>query len=201
MRKSILGILLLSLCVYGCVAIPGGIRTATSDFDGAKEVSMEPAWVCKEGTFGSCAIKFGLHWRSTMPKDRVVLVAMASGINAFSSGPSLHFNIDGTFVAFTSMDELTDFQVMGGTYIRGVATPGGYVPGWYIPPTNWSSQRYLVDKTFLEAILKAQRVAVRVDLRTGYVEGLFSKDDPTTARPGVRDFYKEVFGGEQTGVK
>ena len=201
MHRIRLGVLLLSLFLYGCVTMPGGIRTNVSEFDGSNEIVMEPAWVCKESTFGDCHIKLGLYWRSTMPQDKLILVAMTDGINAFSNGKSLYFNIDGEFVSFDSIDTLTEYDISEGTYMKGFIASGTYVPGIYIPPVNWSSQRYIVDKYFMEKILKAQRVAVRLDLRRGYVEGVFSKDDPMLARPAFRDFFNKVFGNLQKDGK
>lgn len=171
--KIISRISLLAIFVFaGCVTTPGDIRTYISEFDGAKEIVMEPAWVCKEGTFGTCLIKFGLMKRSTMPQDEVILVAMVKDIQSFKTGESLHFNIDGDIVSFASIDTTTEFEITEGIYLPGVTTPTGY-SGVYFPPEGWSSKRYLIDKNFLEKILKAERVAVRIDLRKGYVEGIF----------------------------
>ena len=202
MRIMALGVLLLSL-VAGCVSTPSepSIRSAYSEFDGAQEVAMEPAWVCKDVAPGGCSIKLGLYWRSTMLKDMVVLVALVSGEDAFRAGGSLHFDIDGRVVSFAQMDALTELHAVGGSPARGVYSPAGYAPELTIPPPDWSTGHYLFQKGILETVLNGQRVVVRVDLPTGHVEGLFSIDDAATARPGFRNFYQWVFGGPQTETK
>jgi len=192
MKKFKLGVLLIfSIYFVGCATpdIPGYIRSSVSEFDGAKEIVMEPAWVCKESGFLNCNIKLGLYRRSTMPENQIVLVAVVQDIKSFGEGKSLHFNIDGEIISFESIDTLTEFETKEGTYIP--------YSGLYIPPTSWSAKRYLIDKNFLDKILKAQRVAVRIDLRRSYVEGIFSRDAATLARPAFRDFYNEVFGNLQ----
>jgi hypothetical protein len=203
MIRNVLLIASLIIFVLGCASMPsmpGNIQTSTSEFDGATEIYMYPTWVCKYGTLAGCSFKFGLQKRSTMPEDQILLIVEVSETGALSE-PSLLFNIDGEIVKFVSIDKLTDFSTHEGIYIPGTYSYGISSPGLHIPPTNWSSKRYLIDKAFMERILNAERVAVRINLGKSYVEGLFSQNKPTTARPAFRMFYKKVFEGSNQELK
>ena len=160
------------------MSMPGAIHTNISEFDNTKEIILEPAWV------GS-GIKLGLLKRTNMPQDELILIVMIDIIRTFAPGNSLHFNIDGEIVSFSSIDATTEFE-MG----KGIYNPIGL----YFPSVNWSSKRYLINKQFLKKILNAQRVVIRIDLRKEYVEGIFSKDEPMSARPAFKNFYERMKG-------
>ncbi len=185
---------IVMLLLSGCVSTPGYINTRVSEFDGSTEYSMTPAWVCKENIFDGCSIKLGLHRTSKMPPDQLILVVQVDGIRNILGKDSLKFNIDGTIVAFTAIDFNTEIKTNPGIYQPGFATRKTYVPGYYIPPSDWSSIRYIIDKEFLKTILNANKVAVRVELPTSYLEGIFSKDGATLARPAFKEFYDQAYG-------
>ncbi|MEW6070900.1 MAG: hypothetical protein AB1553_00365 [Nitrospirota bacterium] len=192
---SVVVTLVVALSLVGCVSMPGSIKTAQSEFDGAKEITMEPAWVCKEGTLSGCAFKLGLQRRSTMPGDQIILVAMVDGIFSFSE-PSLFFNIDGEIIKLVSIDSITDYSSTEGVYLPPAYSPKVILPGFFIPPSNWSSKQYLIDKALLQKMINAQKVVIRINSIKSYVEGTFSQDRPTTARPAFREFFTIAFEGE-----
>ena len=160
--------------------LPGKIKTRTSKYDQAVELSMEPAWV------GSMSpLKMGLFWRSSMPENDLLLTVVVKGAHSFGDGEPLHFKVDGEFHHFSAVDVVTDIK----------ATEGFYAPGFpVISGSNWSSKRFVVTREFVDSILKAKSVVVRVDLATEYVEAVFSKDGPTTARPAFRKFVAKLTG-------
>jgi hypothetical protein len=171
-------VLLLVACAISGPGVPGHIYESTSKFDNSREITMEPAWLSDSAP----GIKLRLFKSTRMPKDQVVMDTIVAGAHSFARGKSLHFNIDGDIVSFSSIDELTDIET----------SPGFAGGGYYIPPSNWSSKRYLVTMDFLKRIIAAERVIVKVDLRKTYVEGVFSTDGFTTARPAFREFCEKV---------
>lgn len=193
---AVLFIFLITGCMTG---MPGHINVKQSMFDDATETSMDGAWICKSSF--DCPFKMALYKRSTMGEDQVIIEAIVRGTHSLSRGSSLHFNVDGEIISFKSIDTLTDFDTTEGVYMPGQVYPtktGGYVytGSFSIPPTNWSSKRYLTDKAFLKKIIKAEKVIIKVDLGKTYVEGPFSKDVQTTARPAFRNFYNQIFAGD-----
>lgn len=176
--KSIV-IVLLCILLFSCAAIPGmpgHIIESTSKFDNTKQITMEPAWLYNS------PIKLALTKTTKIPDDVIVLDAVVKGTYNFSQGKSLHFNIDDQIYSFESIDMITDINTTSGVY-NSIA---------YIPPSNWSSKRYLITIDFLKILLTAKKVWVKIDLMKEFVEGEFSSDAPTTARPAFRDFYTKI---------
>ena len=174
-----LGILVLLVCLLGCASMPGmpgNIIETTSKFDGSKGISMEPAWLYNS------LIKLALFKNTKMDKDLVILTALVKGAHNFAKGNSLHFNVDGEILSFKPIDEFTDIKT----------DPGFVGSGLYVPPSNWSSKRYSITKSFIKRIIDAERVVVKIDLRKTYAEGVFSKDSVATARPAFRKFYDRL---------
>ena len=62
----------------------------------------------------------------------------------------------------------------------------------YIPPKNVSSKRYLLQQDFIEKILNAKDVRVKLDLSRSYVEGIFSDDTMSSAKLAFSDFMKKL---------
>jgi len=174
MIKSVLSFLLV-LVFSGCASSVGRIETHTSEFDGTTETILTPAWVCHEETSKSCDLQFGLNRRSNMPPEDVELTVRTPGNYMFVAGESLKFNIDGETVSVASISNLTDYN---------------FVDEYH---NVWSSQRYLINKTLLSRLLNAKRVAVHVELKDGYREGIFSRDARNAARPAFREYYQKVF--------
>lgn len=177
--KNLLIFSSILLLLFGCAAMPGmpgHIIESKSNFDNTKQITMEPAWLYDS------QIKLGLTKTSNMPDSIIVLDAVVKGTYNFSQGKSLHFNIDGRIKSFESIDLLTDINTSSGLY-NSVA---------YIPPANWSSKRYLITKKFLKQLIHGKKVWVKINLSKVFVEGEFSSDAPTTARPAFRSFLYKI---------
>lgn len=156
--------------------MPGSIDKNISKFDGSVSYQMEPAWV-RDSLF-----KFGLYWDSKLPNDEIIMDVVIKGTDTISNDESLLFKIDGELISLTSIDATTDHNI----------NPGSAAPGFYFPPSTWSSKRYVINKDFLRRILEAKEVLVRVRLSKSYIEGVFSKDGFTTARPSFKKFYEKI---------
>jgi hypothetical protein len=168
-------LILLMLLMIGCASTPGApgyVTVSSSNFDSSTQVSMEPAWLWNS------PIKLELFWNTKMPDSQLVISALIQGLETFSDGESLQFNIDGEIVGFTSIDEYTEYETVSG-YAGG---------GIYVPPASFSYKRYIVDLDFINHLISAEEVIVRVSLEASYAEGNFSSDAPTTARPAFRKF-------------
>jgi hypothetical protein len=81
-----------------------------------------------------------------------------------------------------------------------IKTTSGHLPESIYLLSSWwpeSPKNYLVSKAFIKRLIDAEKVIVRIDLKEEYhgkkfVEGKFSTDFPSTARPGFRKFYKKL---------
>lgn len=180
---------LLMLIITGCSSypdmkgMPGYINEQTSSFDNAVELFMEPAYVYSnaDGRSGYSGMSMSLFWKSTNP-DNVVLEAYVDGARTISTGESLFFLIDGERVGLRSIDSLTNIETDAGNM------------GAAIPPSNISSKRYLLRLQFLERILVAKDVRVKLTLRRSYVEGVFPdpKKAGATVRQAFTDFLERI---------
>lgn len=186
---SLLLFVLFSFSI-GCVSMPGTVISYESESCMTKEITTEPAFVCKEG-FGDCLIKFGLFRRSTMPENQIILTVMVDGIHTFTE-PSLLFNIDGEIIKFVSINAVEDSATTEEAYISSTYVPG--TSATHLPIPRYSKRYYLIYRAFLKKILNAQRVEVRINLSKTYYEGIFSQNKTYTARPAFRDFYERVYG-------
>ena len=99
-------------------ACAGQISQTFSTFDNPRELSMEPAYVFRhaDGLSGS-DLRLSLFWRSTMPKNELILGAFVDGAHSIPSKKSLHFNIDGQIVSLSSIDTLTNIETKYGSQI------------------------------------------------------------------------------------
>lgn len=199
MKITIIILLSVLSSLTGCVSMPGFVTTNVSQFDGTREIHMNPGWVCNDALYLSCPIKLGLSKNTKMMPDEIILTAEVEGTYAFAHGISLHFNIDGEITSFESIDTMTKFRASRGVHLPGSFFAGRYTPGYYSPPTSWSSKGYRIDKTFLKKLIDGKSVAVKIDLsQREYVEGVLS-DSFEHAKPGFADFYHRVFiDGELT---
>jgi len=171
----------LIITILACASMPGMpgyIRESISKFDGSKQISMEPAWLYNS------PIKLALFKNTKMPDSTVMLIAVVTGAHNFARGKSLHLNIDGNIESYASIDDFTDIETTSGYYGSSI--------GVYIPGSNWSSKRYIVSKEVIYRLINAKDAWVKIDLSKEYVEGRFSSDAPTTARPAFREFYRRI---------
>lgn len=160
--------LFLVIFLLGCAqmpGMPGHITKSVSDFDGSTQYEMDPAWVKQ-------VIKFGLYRNTKMDKDVIVLIAVVKGLEPIRSGESLHFNVDGNIIDLESIDNSTDFEYDNNKYHS----------------SHWSSKRYLINTEFMELILNAKRVIVKLDLDKKYIEDEFSSDVPMNAKSAFKKF-------------
>jgi hypothetical protein len=177
--RSILLAIVVFLLLQGCASTPGSpgyVSTSKSEFDGSEQVTMKPAWIY------SSPIKLGLYWNTNMPDSTFKLVTIVKGTHSFASGKSLKFNVDGEIVALKSVDQMTDYETSSGWSGIGVD----------IAPSNWSSKSYAVERSFARKLVESEEVMIRVVLEDSRVEGEFSTDAPTTARPAFEKFLSEV---------
>lgn len=175
------------LSIVGCATtmvpgLPGHIGVDRSKFDNSTVLRLEPAWIKTD--FGRPYIKLGLYKTSRMQKEDIVLIAVVEGAHNFDKDKSLTFNIHGGIVSFKSIDAITDIETSSGHY-SNIA---------YIPPKNWSSKQYLIDRSFLQTILMAGRVAIRIDLRKTYVEGILTGSQANKAFNRFNEKMESVFG-------
>lgn len=175
----------LSFSLTACAAIlgaPGHITEKQSTFDNSTQLSMEPAFVFRHADgFSGSDLQLSLFWRSTMQPGQLVLVAYVDGTHNFEQGQSLFFNIDGEIVGFESIDQLTDITFKPGIY-----------DAIYIAGTNVSSKRYLISPSFLEKILNAKDVRVKLNMSRTFVEGVFSDNTMSSAKRAFIEFQKKL---------
>ena len=183
MRKSLIFILLVFISGCASMGMPGSITETVSQFDNTKEITMEPAWLYG----GSGAIKIGLYKKSKMETDSVVMTAVVRGTHIFDDKGLLQFNIDGEIVVLESFDNSTIIETV----------PGMYTSVYSFPAYNESSKRFLISKDFIFKLLGAEKVWVKVEMQRDYVDGEFSKDYPSLARPAFRKFYEKIWGIEK----
>lgn len=178
-------VFLLSFLIAGCSSMPGMpgyIDVTKSSFDGSTQVSMEPAFVYRNNDgFSGSDLKMSLLWRSSMNNDDVVLVAHVFGAESVASGESLHFNIDGQIESFKSIDRLTNIDYEPGVYSTV-----------YIPGQNISSKRYIVTKKFIDRILNASNVKVKLELSRSFVEGIFTDTTPSSSYGAFKEFIEKA---------
>jgi len=129
--------------------IPPSVSSNISTFDGTKEVHMRPQFV--ELGIGSSRIKFALFKNSKMEKEEIVLTASVKGVKSLEA---LLFNVDGAITTFPSLDTFPEID---------------------FGQTDWSSNRFIITKDFLNKIIEAKLVKVKVSLGNEYVEGVFTK--------------------------
>ena len=176
---NIVTVLIIVVILYGCFAtpgMPGYISESVSNFDGSRQINMEPAWLYNS------PIKLALFKNTKMPDTTIVLIAMVKGAHNFVGGQSLHFNIDDNIESLSAIDDFTDIETESGFYGSGI----------YIPASNWSSKRYLVTKDFVNHLISGSDVWIKIELTKEFVEGRFSSDALTTARPAFREFYEKI---------
>jgi len=187
--KTVFTACLIALLVGACATVdqlaslpgaPGYITEERSEFDGARELYMEPAWT--EGD-----VKLSLRWRSTMDDGTAVMVATVKGAYNIIDGQSLKFNVDGRVISLHAIDSVTEIRTT--------------TAGSYAGPTNWSSREYFVTREIIDRLVDGNHVVARVDMMHGYAEGIFSGDLLTMARPAFRAFYRMAWGSPRTSSK
>ena len=173
--------LIASGCAIG--GLPGETTQKVSEFDNAKEIHMQPAWVADR-------INLGFYRTSKMEPDKaVMIVEVASYGNVvtpvFAAGKSLHFKIDGNIYSFES----------DGSSYKKEQRFSEFTKSYYTLDT----QEYATKRDFLKALMMGKRVVIKVDLvGNKYEEGVFPDGGgyggQYTVRPNLANFYKQAFG-------
>ena len=119
-------------------------KTSYSGFDQATVVTIEPhGAACRN----MICTQLGAQWSGAYPDDVVLIVAIA-GTNEIISGAA--FNINGTTLQLTAPDTLTDHD-----FDRYLSS---------------SEKGFLIPLSFIDDILAADRVWLRVETQIGYYE-------------------------------
>lgn len=164
---AILSALLLAAC--SAPGMPGYVDAHVSDFDGAKEITMQPGAIKGSGLRSPCAL--GAAW-STRAPNAVTIVVRLFDYTSIDSAAGLEFNIDGQILSLTSPQEYTAVQRTRG-------------PGYAVFRT--SDKRFPMTMVDFDRMLAASSVGVRVNALAGYVEGRLV-DEPMSALRGFREF-------------
>jgi hypothetical protein len=178
-------LMLLPILLVGCAGMPGmpgHITESESSFDKSVQLSMEPGMVFRDNDgYSGSDLQLALFWRSTMKPGELILEAYVTGAHNFSNEKSLNFNVDGEVTSFTSIDQLTNIVYDPDLFVGGTITGG-----------NVSSKRYLISSVFLDRLLVADDVRVKLDLGRTFVEGVFSDTSLGSAKQAFVKFIKRV---------
>jgi hypothetical protein len=180
-------LVLVLFAAAGCAAAPEKIRVSVSPFDGAREISLEPALACSMKSARPCSVRMGLYKRSTMLEEGVILIVVVDAPSPIAVGESLYFRVNGQVRGFTSIDRNTKYAIGTGPHTAGRA---------YCQSPRCSVKRYLVDRAFLKELLAAPEVSMRILLGKGSMGGELSRDDPKLALPSFGEFYASAFGAQ-----
>lgn len=158
----------------GCMAsMPNTIDSATSSFDGSRQITMQPGFVYTSDDFSSWGyFKLGLTWLSKHEDKIIITAEIPNAITSINSDKGLRFNIDGQITTISSAQIFTDFDVDR------------------IQSTTYksSTKLFIVEKSLLDKILSASDVKVRLHTNEGYLDGDLLADKPSAAIRGFRDF-------------
>jgi hypothetical protein len=177
-------LMLLPTLLVGCAGMPGmpgHITESESSFDKSVQLSMEPGMVFRDNDgYSGSDLQLALFWRSTMKPGELILEAYVTGAHNFSNEKSLYFYVGGEVTNFISIDQLTNIVYDPDLY-------GGTIPG-----ANVSSKRYLISSDFLDRLLVADDVRVKLDLGRTFVEGVFSDTSLGSAKQAFVKFIERV---------
>jgi hypothetical protein len=144
----------LSLLFVGCAHMPGKVTENISEFEGTKEISVEPI-----GTSAGSALMLGGHWTSRLPDVIYIDAKVAYLIAALDAKDGLLFNVDGEIISLSSPTTLTDTN----TTVAGTMV------------ISTSQRPYTTTREALDKIIKGKVVKVKLKtLNKGYTEGTVS---------------------------
>jgi hypothetical protein len=173
-------IAILNSCASTPKKSPGYTREGRSTIDDSVELSMEPSYVFRRaGGLSGSDLMLALFWRSSMPPSMTFVTAYVDGTHKIPRNKSLHFKVDGEIVSYSSFDTETDIKTE-------------YDSSRVFPRYKVSSMRYVVSLFLIEKIIAAKNVKIRLDLDNSYVEGVFSDNTPTAAKPAFTRFYERL---------
>ena len=171
---------LLNSCASTPDISPGYTREGRSTIDDSVELRMEPAYVFRRaGGLSGSDLMLALFWRTSMPPSMTFVTAYVDGKHEIPRHKSLHFYVDDEIVSYSSFDTETDIKTE-------------YDSSRVFPRYLVSSMRYVLSLLLIEKIIAAKNVKVRLDLDNSYVEGVFSDNTPTAAKPAFAKFYERL---------
>ena len=158
--------------------MPGGVSTHVSDFDGTREVFMEPAPVPTPGDMLAIYIQLGAHWTSSHP-DTVQLIAQTpQDVTTIQREDGLQFNIGGEITSLSSDVTFTEFD---SDVISGVVH-------------TESSRPFTATLEFVERLAAADTAGVRMRIgQDRYYEArMESEGMNASAHRSLNNFLDEV---------
>ena len=185
-KKIIICLVLLGLT--GCSSFPcstGCVSEHTSTFDGAKELSLSPSYIYRnnKGISGS-DMRIGLYWSSSLPENNIVLILLPHKDKPVAAGTKINFNING---AITELSSVTKDKIKNLNPSTDSST--------YFNPNVIEQMNvlyYVVQTDFVNKIISADDVRVRLDLENTYLEGYFSHDSAAAAKSDFNKFMAKL---------
>lgn len=189
MKYILLTILVfLSISISGCASTPcatGCIAQNTSTYDGAKELFMTPSYVYRNnsGVSGS-DMRLGLYWSDGLPDDNVVLILVPHKDRSAMDSTTINFNINGKYQSFASVTKAS---------IKNL-NPSKKAAMHFNPRviSGLGYRYFVVNKSFLNGIVSAEDVRIRVDLENTFIEGIFSHDNNAAAKHKFSNYMERL---------
>lgn len=170
--KKILSIVFITACLSGIVyADTKGVNVKTSGFDGTKEVTLKPYGSSSCMSMKQTCISVGALWKSSVGE----LVGLdLYALRDFVVMSDLHLNIDGQIIKAVRVSEASDLKLTG-LYKE-------------------SFQRFAIEKSDFDKILKAQNVWLKINRTDGsYIEtNLIENGKETLAFKGLQRFSSQI---------
>jgi len=168
-----------SLCSTGCVS------EHESTFNGEREVLMTPGFVYRsnEGISGS-DLRLGAYWSSSLNGSDVILIVLPHKDAPPVTGAKLSVNVNGNIKAYSAVkkENIPNFN------------PSTHSDTYFNPNvvSQMNVQYFVITEEFLNSMLDAQDVRVRIDLANTYLEGVFSHSSGAAAKSGFIEFSKNI---------
>jgi len=165
------------LLLTGCMAsMPNQITPATSNFDGSKSLTMAPAFIYESAdTWSYAHFQLGLFWSSKFKDSILITAKLPNDIRNINSHEGLQFNVDGKVTKLSTDVVYTQFDA---------DVAGGRV-------YTESSKPFSVSKQFIQSLLDAKSVKIKLITNKGALVGDFKADKPGAAIRGFKDFMQQ----------
>ena len=176
--NKLLSTLFLLLTLVSCAGLPGGtaspgdVKLSVDEFEGHKELKMEPAWI--GSGFGDNA-KLGLYKSTRMDKNKVSLIVET--INSVQNATEIRFKIDGKIKNFKLPKFTVDTCIIGtGKYVH-----------------TRCSKRIMVDIKFIKKLINAdESTHVQLVFRNNTYINVGFKNTFTTFLKNVPEFMNKL---------
>jgi len=165
--EIVLGCVLLA----GCSTMPGDVNSTKAMLDGERQIQVHPGWLYAGG-MKSPSLKLGGFWSEKSP-DAFNLEVLVPGVEPISA---VKIGLDG---------EVVELKISGLDQRHDRLTPEG-------APFNVTVARCPVSLDFVQRMVGSKKVVLRMHLAADYVEGVFSFDQLTYARPAFRKALKQI---------